>query len=433
MNWARVGRGLTSLGTGVACAGTLTAAYNLATMRVLPRAGVAVLEPVTVCIPARDEAETLPRLIADLRAQVGVPRMRVLILNDASTDDTFARAHEAIDGDERFTLLHSAAEPAPGWTGKAAACARLAARAVDLAQRNSNADIAEDGADSVQERGAATQGRAGLSPRIASRGETLVFLDADVRVAPQAIASAVAELRRGSAGLVSVWPEQLAGSTVEKVMQPLLAWSWASTLPVTVSNRSLRTSMAVACGQFLVIDADAYRAAGGHAAVAASATEDLDLARALRRSGAKTVLVAAGPGARTRMYTDATALTSGYTRWLHSAYGGRIDSGAAVGAVLALAYWVPPVAAVFARGRTRRIGLLGYAAAVTGRLLARRIETPSAPPLSDVTSAAAHPLAVANYLTLWARSHYRRRNDKLRWKGRTLVATGHVAPASRLR
>ncbi|WP_342802389.1 glycosyltransferase, partial [Nocardia sp. No.11] len=184
--------------------------------------------------------------------------------------------------------------------------------------------------------------------RLAARTDAaaLVFVDADVRLAPHAIAAAVTELRRRGAGLVSAWPVQESGSATERLVQPLLAWSWASTLPVGPANHSLRPSTAVACGQFLAVDAAAYRAAGGHAAVAASATEDLDLARALRRTGHRTALVAAGPSAGTRMYDGAAELTEGYTRWLWSAYGGRVDAGAAVGALAALAYWIPPLAAL---------------------------------------------------------------------------------------
>ncbi|MFC6011975.1 glycosyltransferase [Nocardia lasii] len=379
-----VARRLSWAGTGLAVLGAVTAAYNLVTVRALSRGVTGVLEPVTVCVPARDEADRLPALIADLRAQTGVPRLRVLILDDDSTDGTYEAATAAVDDDLRFTVLRTSTTPDPGWTGKAAACVRLAAHADTPA---------------------------------------LVFVDADVRLAPHAIAAAVTELRRRGAGLVSVWPVQDAGSPAERLMQPLLAWSWASTLPIGPANRSLRPSTAVACGQFLAVDAQAYRAAGGHTAVAASATEDLDLARALRRAGHHTALVTAGSAARTRMYTDATQLADGYTRWLWSAYGGRLDTGAALGTVVALTYWVPPLAALFGRGSTRRLGLLGYAAAVTSRLTARTIETHRAPTTSDLASALAHPLATAHYLALWARSHHRHRTGRLRWKQRPLVGT----------
>ncbi len=352
----------------------------------MPRldAKASVAEHVTVCVPARDESDELPALIADLRAQTGVPGLRVLILDDGSTDGTAAAAREAIADDPRFEVIRSEAEPPPGWTGKAAACARLA-------------ELAD--------------------------APILVFLDADVRLAPQAIAAAARAVRDRHAGLISPWPAQQSGTRAEALVQPLLCWSWASTLPIVLGNRGHRPSTAVACGQFLAFDAAAYRAIGGHAAVADSPTEDLDIARALRRAGYATHLVAAGPLARTRMYRGAEEVEGGYTRWLWSAYGGSRPAAAVVGIVLALGYWLPPLAALCGSGATRRIGALGYAAAVTGRLAARSLETGGPLRRADVLAAAAHPFSIAAYQRLVLRSHRARRAGALRWKDRPLIET----------
>lgn len=376
-------------GTGIALLGCALTAWNRLTLPRLPRDPAPVIEPVTVCVPARDEADRLPLLIRDLRAQTELSRLRILILDDDSTDGTLAAATAAIDDDPRCVLLRVTAAPPTGWTGKSAACASLAARAT-----------------------AVTDAQPGPS--------VLVFVDADVRLAPTAVAAAVGELRRRNVALLSPWPRQRTGSPAERLIQPLLCWSWASTLPVVCTDRGLWPSTAVACGQFLVIDTDAYHSIGGHAAVADSVTEDLDIARALRRAGYRTALAAAGGLAATRMYRGAAEMEAGYTRWLWSAYGGSPAGGAAVAVVAALAYWLPPAAAVFGHGRLRRIGLLGYAAAVAGRLLAASVETNGRPRGADIVAGPAHPVSVAGYLLLWVRSHRARHRGTLSWKGRGL-------------
>ncbi|MCM6773349.1 glycosyltransferase [Nocardia sp. CDC159] len=383
-------RGVVAAAAVVSGAGCVVAAFNRLTVRQLGAVATSVIEPVTVCVPARDEAERLPALIGDLRAQRGVPRMRVLILDDQSEDGTHQAAVAAVEGDDRFTVITAEAAPAPGWTGKSAACARLA-------------EIAGVTAGSESPRG------------------VLIFLDADVRLGPGAIAAAVDELRRSGAALVTPWPYQRAESVAEAIVQPLLCWSWATTLPVRLTNHSLRPSTAVSCGQFLAFDAAAYRAVGGHVAVAEDVTEDLALARALRRAGRRSVLVAAGKVASTRMYRSAADLDAGYTRWLWSAYGSAA-AGAAVGATAALAYWTPPLAALLGRGALRRIGLAGYAAAVTARLLARSLESGGLPAPADLLAALGHPLSIAAYLRLSIRSHRLHRAGQLTWKGRPLAA-----------
>ncbi|MEV3959739.1 glycosyltransferase [Nocardia sp. NPDC050193] len=374
-------------GTGIAVAGAALTAWNRRTVPRLSPAPAPVIEKVTVCVPARDEAALLPGLLADLRAQTGVSRLRILVLDDASGDDTAERALRAMDGDPRCELLRGTTGPAPGWTGKAAACAALA----------EHARQAGDGTG------------------------VLVFLDADVRLAPTAIAAAVACLRERDVALLAPWPRQEAETLAERLVQPLLCWSWASTLPVARADRGTRTSTVVSCGQFLVFDAARYRAIGGHAAVAGSVTEDLDIARVLRRAGHRTAVAAAGGLARTRMYRDAHELVTGYDRWLWAAYGGSAAGGLAVGAVAAWAYWLPPAAAVLARGRLRRIGLLGYTAGVTGRLLAHGLESGRGPDRGDFADALAHPASVATYLMLWQHSHRACRRNALTWRGRPLI------------
>ena len=363
----RVGAALAGVGLG------LTVLNRLSLRR--PVSGE-VCEPVTVLVPARDEAARVGALLADLCAQRGVPALRVFVLDDDSSDRTFDVATAAVADDQRFVVLRGAGGPPPGWVGKQWACARLVEAA-------------------------------------AAAAGVLVFVDADVRLAPDALAAAVGSLRSSGLALASPWPVQVAGSWTERAIQPLLAWSWAASLPVTVANRSLRPSTAVACGQFLVVDAGAYQRVGGHGAVASSVTEDLALARALRLSGARTAVLPAGSLASCRMYRGAAELDAGYSRWLWSSYGGAAGSVAVAG-LLALAYLLPVAAVVTGRGR--RWGVLGYTAGVASRLVARSMEGGRV----DVAAALAHPLSVAGYLVLLVRSHRAHRRGRTAWRGRRL-------------
>ncbi|MEU4316760.1 glycosyltransferase [Nocardia sp. NPDC024068] len=378
------------VGSALAVAGAVLSAWNRCTVPRLSRTPPALTEAVTVCVPARDEARRLPALIGDLRAQTGIPLLRVLVLDDDSSDGTAEAARRAIDGDPRCAVLTTTGAPPPGWTGKAAACRVLAEHAF------------------------------GTGPDTGRAPGVLVFLDADVRLAPAALAAAVTQLRARRLTLLTAWPRQRAHTLAELLVQPLLCWSWAATLPVALADRGTRPSTVVACGQFLVFDTSGYRAIGGHIPVAAAVTEDLALARALRRAGHRTAVAAAGELAATRMYCGAAELAGGYRRWLWSAYSGTVSGGLAVAGAAAWAYWLPPLAAVLGRGRIRRYGILGYVAAVSGRLLARDLETGRPPAATDLLSAAAHPLSVGAYLTLWGWSQLDRYRNALTWKGRPL-------------
>ncbi|MFD6894381.1 glycosyltransferase [Rhodococcus sp. NPDC060086] len=385
---ARAVHRLTAAGAVLAGLSAVTSIANTLFMPRLRRPdNASTYESVVVCIPARNEQETVPRLITDLRAQTYAGELRVFVLDDASSDETRAAALCAADGDPRVTVVSNDAEPSPGWTGKSAACRTLA-------------DIALTAAP---------------------RAEVIAFVDADVRLSTDAIAAAVTALRAHHAALVCPWPEQHALGVSERLLQPMLSFSWMSSLFVPLSNRSLRASLAVACGQFLMFDTAAYRQIGGHESVASSPTEDLDIARALRRRGRRTVLVSGAGFVSCRMYRSWTELRAGYTRWLWSSFGGKAGSAAVLGAAL-IAYLLPPAAALLGSGSTRRLGAVGYLAAVVARTSSARSEAGGPGIVRHTVYAGAHPVSTALFATLVLDSHRRRSRNQLSWKSRPLHA-----------
>lgn len=357
------------LGSALAVAGTAHLLVNLRRLRVPPADPPAVAEPVSVLVPARDEAHRIAPTVRALLAQTGVGDLEVLVLDDGSTDGTAQVVRAAAAGDRRLRVL-TGTPPPPGWLGKPHACAQLAAAARGLP----------------------------------------VFVDADVALAPHAIAAAVAVLRGGRLDLLSPWPRQLADGPGPRLVQPLQVWSWLTTLPLRRAERPARPSMTAANGQFLLVDAAALHRAGGFVAVRGAVLDDIGLARAVKRAGGR-VGVADGSGiAACRMYAGWADLEAGYGKSLWSAFG-PAPAAAAVAGLLALAYLVPPLAAL----RGSRAGCVGYAAAVVGRAVAAGGGRARVWP-----DALAHPASVATLLGLLARSWSGHRRGTLTWKGRTV-------------
>jgi hypothetical protein len=362
-------------GTALAVAGTVHQVLNLRGLRVPSPDPPAVAEPVTVALPVRDEAHRVAPALHALLAQRGVPDLEVLVLDDGSTDGTADVVRAVVreaggDGIPRVRLLRGTPPPA-GLPGKPHACAQLAA---------------------------------------AARGSVLVFVDADVVLAPHAVAAAVTVLRDAGLDLLSPWPRQLADGAAARLVQPLLQWSWMVSLPLRRAERSPRPALCAANGQFLVVDAAALARAGGFAVAAAAVLDDLAVARAVKRAGGR-VGVADGAGlAACRMYDGWAELSAGYRKSLWAAFG-PAPASAAVAGLLALAYVVPPVAAVAGS----RAGLVGYAAAVASRVLAARACRGRAWP-----DALAHPASVTVLLGLLGASWRGHRRGELTWKGRRL-------------
>ncbi|WP_416903143.1 glycosyltransferase [Micromonospora echinospora] len=339
---------------------------------------VVVGEPVAVLLPLRDEADRVTPCLRALLAQRGVPELRIVVLDDGSTDGTADVVCAVVDGDPRVTLLTGVAPP-PGWLGKPHACHQLAQHADPAAS-------------------------------------ALVFVDADVVLAPDAVAAAVTELRAARATLLSPYPRILVATAGDRLVQPLLQWLWLTFLPLRAMERSPRPSLAAAGGQFLVVDRAGYTAAGGHAAVRDRVLEDIELARAVKRSGGRIALADGSRLADCRMYDTWPQLRDGYTKSLWASFG-HPGAAAVVVALLGLLYVAPPllVATALLVGAPTVAALAGagYLLGVAGRVVSARATGGRWWP-----DALAHPVSVVVLGWLTIRSYHLRKRRRLSWRGR---------------
>jgi GT2 family glycosyltransferase len=362
-------RALVVTGSSLALLGTAHQLYNQRFLRRPSADPGPVSAAVSILVPARDEAHRIAATITSLLAQEGLVDAEILVLDDGSSDGTAGVVTAVAAGDPRLRVL-TGTPPAAGVLGKPHACAQLAA---------------------------------------AARGEVLVFVDADVVLAPHAVAAAVAILRGPQPlDLVSPWPRQIVAGVAGRLVQPLLAWSWLTTLPLRVAERSGRTSMVAANGQFLVIEADALARAGGWQAVSGAVLDDITMARAIRAAGGRTGLADGSTLASCDMYATGRELREGYRKSLWAAFGSPAGA-AAVAAGLAVVYVLPAAAAVTGS----RAGAIGYLAAVVGRMSAARFG-------GRPVDALAHPLSVLALLALLVSSWVGRVRGSLQWKGRAV-------------
>jgi 4,4'-diaponeurosporenoate glycosyltransferase len=254
--------------TVLVAVGLLSGVLLLARLPRVPVAGPASTgTSVSVVVPARDEQARLPRLLESLARQGG-QAFELLVVDDGSQDATAEVARRA------GARVLSARDRPAGWLGKPWACHQGA---------------------------------------MAATGDVLVFLDADVWLAPDALARLVAaHRRRAPDGLLSVQPyhevrrphEQL--SAVCNTVSVLASGMAAVGAPATAE---------VAFGPCLVTRADDLRAVGGFESVAGEVAEDLALAAAYRASGRPVVCLGGGDAVRFRMYPDGMAsLAEGWTK-----------------------------------------------------------------------------------------------------------------------
>lgn len=238
--------------------------------------------PVSVIIPARNEAARIGRLLDGLARQTARD-FEVIVLDDRSDDDTAAlvRARAA----ELPALRVLAGQPLPaGWAGKCWACWQAAATAEHA---------------------------------------WLLFLDADTAVAPELIATLIERAEYYRRDFLTLLPILELGSLAERVLMPAFVALIQAVFPFDLVNDP-RSPLAMANGQCILIRRAVYAASGGHAAVRDSVLEDVALARLVKRSGYR-IEAAASPGLlRVRMYTNLAEVAEGLRKnaWAGYAAGG---------------------------------------------------------------------------------------------------------------
>lgn len=131
--------------------------------------------------------------------------------------------------------------------------------------------------------------------------------------APGSLCRAVETAIRHEAALLSYSPEQELQGLWQRAVMPLIFAELAATYrPRDVSDA--HQAAAAANGQYLLISREAYDAIGGHAAVASSVLEDVEIARLVKAGGRRILFRYGGGEVRTRMYRGVQDMIDGWTK-----------------------------------------------------------------------------------------------------------------------
>jgi cellulose synthase/poly-beta-1,6-N-acetylglucosamine synthase-like glycosyltransferase len=340
------------------------AAVNFVQIRT-PKATSQLLDSVGVVVPMRNEAENVEGIVATLSAQDDP--FHYYLLDDNSEDSTYELLQKLTSSDSRFTVIKGA-PLAGGWIGKTWALQQLYE---------------------------------------ASSEDVLVSIDADVRLTNDAINKAVTVLHGARLDFVSPYPRQIAQTFAERLIQPLLQWSWLTTVPLRYAESSGRTSMAVANGQFFAVRRSALDSISGYQSIKHSVIDDVFLARELISSGSAGTVINGSDIAETRMYASWKEIKAGYGKSLNKAFG------SIVGAVFVAAFlFATSIGTLIVGLSGNPYGWLGFAAIVGTRVLS------AVKSRGNVLDSVLHPISIAALIYLIVYSYLVRKTVK--WKGRTV-------------
>lgn len=325
---------------------------------------------VSVLIPARNERDTLPKLLRALAEQTQPP-FEIIVCDDGSEDGTseWLAEHARKSGATWF----EAAERPDGWVGKTWACDQLGQRA---------------------------------------QGQWLLFLDADTLPGPGFIELMARACADTDALLVTALPS-LPGGPGDALIVGMFPFSLMTALPLALAEDHPNPGFAFANGQALAFRREDYLQLRPHERAKLAFVEDMQIAMMVKRRGGRARIVDARRELSVRMYRGFREAADGFSKNAAELSRGP-GRAVAVAALVAVLYLGPLLAAL--AGHAPAWVAVGVSAALYGAVWGLF----GMSPLWGLL----YPLAALLTVGILLRSALWRLTGRVRWKGRTYSLRG---------
>jgi len=328
----------------------------------------ASLPRLSVCIPARNEADNLRRLLPTLRAQ-DYPNLEIFVWDDGSDDATWEVLTSA--DNPRLTPLRGQDPPA-GWVGKVHALYQCTRRAT---------------------------------------GECYLFLDADAELRrPDALRQLVAR-HAGSSTQVSSGFPRLRGTAL--VLVSLVPNALLSSLPWPLVPRTPLTSLSALNGQCWLVGSAVYHNHEPHAEVKDAVLEDVAIGRYLKAQGHPPTLVDVQDLVSVYMYDGFGEAWRGFRKNAYLLLGGTVPRFLLMYAGFIAAWLVAPFLSLW------------FLASLYGLKLVT--DRASGMPLFVTILA---PVSYLLGLLLQLDSAVHHWGDRVQWKGRAVPSSARTSSSS---
>jgi hopene-associated glycosyltransferase HpnB len=338
------------------------------------------LDDVTAVIPARNEARHLRTTLPSVTRQGG--RLRIILVDDGSTDGTTAAAREA--GGDHLEIV--AGEPLPqGWGGKLWAL---------------------------------EQGRKRVVTPLT------LLLDADIVLSPGIVGALRRKMFRERIPFLSLLAEPSFESLWERILMPAFVFFFKVLYPFRLAN-SPSSKTAAAAGGCILVETKLLEEIGGLGRIKDALIDDCALAREIKRSGHGTWIGLTHSARSVRPYGDLRNVWNMVARTAFTQLGYSAGMLLLCTAALVMAAWAPVVALAAGSPPARFVAAGALAIMALTYLPTLRFYGRS--PLE----ASALPLAMTLLLGMtWTSALRYWKGDRSRWKGRVYDAKMGVKGAA---
>ncbi len=232
-------------------------------------------DKVSVLVPARDEEQNIARCLESLVDQ-SYKNYEIIVLDDQSSDHTWRIITEF---ERKYPGLVRAVKgknlPGEGWTGKANAMQQLSGYAT---------------------------------------GDYFLFTDADTVHGRDSVAWAVTNTERHRVDFVSGFVRQDLQSFGEQFIVPATYIMTALILPLWLIPNTKASWLSFAIGQLIIFKRKAFESIGGYSSISGHISDDIFIARELKRAGFRTIFLDISRYVTCRMYEGYAASVKGMSK-----------------------------------------------------------------------------------------------------------------------
>lgn len=239
---------------------------------------------VVAIVPARNEAELLAGTLARLARHAPAGLLRIVVVDDASTDSTLDVAEGAETGSVPVTVVRSAPLPT-GWTGKVWALEQ-GRRAIEQHCRELEHDRRASEQDRREIGAPPTSGpHHGRQAAVDATAPTWLWLvDADIAVGEGVLSRLRAEAEGADLDLASVLARLRVEHPAERLLVPAFVYFFQLLYPFRwVGRPGART--AAAAGGCVLIRWEVLERLGGFGPISGARIDDVALAKLVRARG----------------------------------------------------------------------------------------------------------------------------------------------------
>lgn len=262
---------------------------------------------VSVLVPARDEEENIEACLDSLLAQ-NYRNLEIIVYDDDSSDgtgailDRYRRSHP-----DHVKVIHGKGL-AEGWYGKPQALMRLSQ---------------------------------------AAAGDWLYMTDADTVHRPDSVGFSLSLAQRYGADLVSGYVRQKLGGFGEAQVVPAIYLLSMVAMPLGLVHLTKTPRISHAIGQSMLFRKSAYDAIGGYAAVKNKVSEDVQIARLMKKHGGKALFADLKERVSCRMYRDYRSAIVGLSKNVYDYFNKNIYLLIAATAGVTLLFFLPIAASLW--------------------------------------------------------------------------------------